>query len=71
MLNHGVLAELLLESRVSGVVALTALARVPLATYPSMAVLALGALNSNSRNVFNYVNVRWNLFLEVMAAAQT
>lgn len=71
MLNHGVLAEPSLESRESGVVALTALARVPLAMYPSMPVLALGALNSASRTVFNYLNVRWNLFPEVMAAVQT
>lgn len=71
MPNHGVLGEPLLESRVSGVVALTALARVPLAMYPSMAVLALAALNSASRNIFNYLNMRWNISLEVMAAAQT
>lgn len=71
MLNHGVLGEPSLESLESEVVALTALARVPLAMYPSMALLALGTQNSASRTVFNYLNMRWNSFLEVMAAAQT
>lgn len=71
VLNHGVLAEPSLESHESEVVALTALARVPLAMYPSMPVLALGALNSASRTVFNCLNVRWNLFPEVMTTVQT
>lgn len=70
MPNHGVPGEPLLESRESGVVALTALARVPLAMYPSMAVLASGALSSASRKAYNYLNVGWNLLLEVTAATQ-